>query len=72
MYHGRCSNATEAGDTLTSQRERWYVTDGVWGMVLTLSDFAGVSEINHECVFLKLQQQFLRPLLRGGKQVNGE
>ena len=31
------------------------MTDGVWGMILALSDFAGVSGINHECVFLKLQ-----------------
>ena len=31
------------------------MTDGVWGMILALSDFAGLSGINYECVFLKLQ-----------------
>jgi len=38
LCHGRGSNATEACDTLTSQREGWYVKYGVWGMVLALSD----------------------------------
>lgn len=59
LCHGRGSNAVEACDTLTSQRKEWYATYGVWNDTVSII-FAGVSGINHECVFLKLQQQYLR------------
>jgi len=70
--YGRGSNATAVCDTLTSQRKGSYVRYGVWGMILALSDLPGVSGINHECVFLKLQQQCLRSLLWKRKLVNAE
>ena len=53
-YDGRVHNATAVCDTLTSQREGWYVTDGVWGMILALSNLVGVGDINHEYVFQRL------------------